>query len=343
MVTINMKRFIISAFFAIVGIYTVSAQNLQNEILRGNLNTNLSEYCKLCDSISKHIRAIQESFAILSEKSDNAKIISLMKQINAQIPRIYDGAQKLDGKIKELMDSMQIITPQTAPKNEERVMPEQPPVGGIRDVRNSERQPPVERPVEPTNRRNDIENFLASFSLRGFSTKDELNSKRKEVKKRLENIGDYVLRDEYEAIFDLLEIQYSIYNRNLVRDVLQKTSKIPQDHLSSAHYAELQSEIERVKEYRYATMELQRLIDIVSNPPSQIKNAIGYGGAGAQDAKWAEEVEIPVAAIKKYLEDNKETEYINKFNYTREEFDNFVKGDQNMRQTIKQRISGALK
>ena len=123
-----------------------------------------------------------------------------------------------------------------------------------------------------------------------------------------------------------------------------KKSAIKKDLLVGNHYDELQSEIAHVKEYRYATMELQRLIKIVANPSDAIKKELGYDNSGAGDSKWAdyEDIEIPSSEIRDYLINKNETEYISKFEYTKKKFDDFVNHPE-QRKAILAEIEYALK
>ena len=154
----------------------------------------------------------------------------------------------------------------------------------------------------------------------------------------------------YNNILRLLRIQYSIYDRNLVKDVLEKTTTIKKEVLvNNEHYNELQQEISLVKEYRYATMELQRLIMLISNPTEDIKNSIGRnsGDDSKGNNKWDESADTEIAStdIANYLRNNHQTEYIDKFDYTHKTFDDYVNNpnNSNKRKKIEQELNNALK
>lgn len=322
---------------AFVGINNITAQDLEAD----RLKTSLNSYETLCKLIIEHIEAIKNSSDNLYDKTkESEKVAGLVKQINKDIASIYNKTKNLDGKIKTLSDSLQSSTPRVTPKEGRRDMQEQPPVEKVREPKETVEQPvegqreprepqDVMRPVPaPVNKRESIEQYLSSFSLSDLSKEEhrELQKKSSDIKRRLYNNRDQELYNAYATILELLNVQYIIYSRNEVKDVLQRASAIKKDLLVGNHYDELQSEIAHVKEYRYATMELLRLIKIVANPSDGIKKELGYDNSGAGDSKWAdsEDIEIPSSEIRDYLINKNETEYISKFVYTKKKFDDFV-------------------
>ena len=339
---------------AFIGINNITAQDLQND----QLKTNLNSYETLCKLIIEHIEAIKNSSGNLTNKTkESEKVASLVKQINKEISNIYDRTKNLDGKIKTLSDSLQSSTPRVTPKEGKRDMQEQPPVEKVREPKETVEQPiegqreprepqDVMRPVPaPVNKRESIEQYLLSFSLSDLCKEGQrgLQKKGSDIKRKLYN-RDQELFNAYNTILELLNVQYIIYSRNEVKDVLQRASAIKKDLLVGNHYDELQSEIAHVKEYRYATMELQRLIKIVANPSDAIKKELGYDNSGAGDSKWAdsEDIEIPSSEIRDYLINKNETEYISKFEYTKKKFDDFVNHPE-QRKAILAEIEYALK
>lgn len=339
---------------AFIGINNITAQDLQND----QLKTNLNSYETLCKLIIEHIEAIKNSSGNLTDKTkESEKVASLVKQINKEISNIYDRTKNLDGKIKTLSDSLQSSTPRVTPKEGKRDMQEQPPVEKVREPKETVEQPiegqreprepqDVMRPVPaPVNKRESIEQYLLSFSLSDLCKEGQrgLQKKGSDIKRKLYN-RDQELFNAYNTILELLNVQYIIYSRNEVKDVLQRASAIKKDLLVGNHYDELQSEIAHVKEYRYATMELQRLIKIVANPSDAIKKELGYDNSGAGDSKWAdsEDIEIPSSEIRDYLINKNETEYISKFEYTKKKFDDFVNHPE-QRKAILAEIEYALK
>lgn len=339
---------------AFIGINNITAQDLEAD----QLKTSLNSYETLCKLIIEHIEAIKNSSGNLYDKTkESEKVAGLVKQINKDISSIYNKTKNLDGKIKTLSDSLQSSTPRVTPKEGKRDMQEQPPVEKVREPKETVEQPvegqreprepqDVMRPVPaPVNKRESIEQYLLSFSLSDLCKEGQrgLQKKGSDIKRKLYN-RDQELFNAYNTILELLNVQYIIYSRNEVKDVLQRASAIKKDLLVGNHYDELQSEIAHVKEYRYATMELQRLIKIVANPSDAIKKELGYDNSGAGDSKWAdsEDIEIPSSEIRDYLINKNETEYISKFEYTKKKFDDFVNHPE-QRKAILAEIDYALK
>ncbi len=350
-----MKKYVFLVFVAFACINTLIAQDLQNE----QLKTNLNSYETLCKLIVEHIEAIKNSSGNLTDKTkESEKVANLVKQINKDISNLYDKTKNLDNRIKALSDSLQTASPKLAPKEGKRDMQEQPPVEKVREPKETIVQPvegarepresqEVAKPVPvPVNKRDNIEQYLLSFSLNDLCKEGQrgLEKKGSDIKSRLHANGDRELYNAYATILELFNVQYIIYSRNEVKDVLQRASAIRKDLLVGYHYDELQSEIAHVKEYRYATMELQRLIKIVANPSDAIKKELGYDNSGAGDSKWAdsEDIEIPSSEIRDYLINKNETEYISKFEYTKKKFDDFVNHPE-QRKAILAEIDYALK
>lgn len=350
-----MKKYVLIVFMSLVGINTMTGQDLQND----QLKTNLNSYETLCKLIVEHIEAIKKSSGNLSDKTkESDKVAGLVKHINKEITNIYDRTKNLDSKIKALSDSLQSSSPRVTPKEGKRDMQEQPPVEKVREPKETAEQPvdgqrepretqEVVNPVPaPVNKGESIKQYLSSFSLIDLSKEGqrELQKKGSDIKRRIYNNRNQELYNAYATILELLNVQYIIYSRNEVKDVLQRASAIKKDILVGNHYDELQSEIAHVKEYRYATMELQRLIKIVANPSEAIKKELGYDNSGTGDSKWAdaEDVEIPSSEIRDYLINKNETEYISKFEYTKKKFDDFVNHPE-QRKAILAEIEYALK
>lgn len=351
----KMKEYVLLVFFAFAGINTLTAQDLQNE----QLKTNLNSYETLCKFIIEHIEALKKSSGNLTDKTkESEKVANLVKQINKDISNLYEKTKNLDNRIKLLSDSLQATSPKVTPKEGKRDMREQPPiekVGGAREMveqpvegrREQGKPQEVVKPVPiPINKRESIEQYLSSFSLNDLCREGQrgLHKQGSDIKRRLQANRDLELFNAYATILELYNVQFVVYNRNEVKDVLLRASAIRKDLLVGNHYNELQSEIAHVKDYRYATMELQRLINIVSNPPEAIKKELGCDDEGAGDSKWAEDefVEIPATKIRDYLIGKNETEYISKFEYTKQKFDDFVYNP-GQRMGILSEIDNALK
>ena len=205
-----MRKYVLIAFMALVGINNITAQDLQND----QLKTNLNSYETLCKLIIEHIEAIKNSSGNLTDKTkESEKVASLVKQINKEISNIYDRTKNLDGKIKTLSDSLQSSTPRVTPKEGKRDMQEQPPVEKVREPKETAEQPvegqreprepqDVMRPVPaPVNKRESIEQYLLSFSLSDLCKEGQrgLQKKGSDIKRKLYN-RDQELFNAYNTI-----------------------------------------------------------------------------------------------------------------------------------------------
>ncbi len=337
-----MKRIIFVIF--ILSITTViSAQNYNG----GDLKHCLSSYRDCFTSLISRIDSLRNYFADLETKLQSNPEAN---KISKRICHNYYKSKELGVLIKQLQDLenlLKVTSSQVTPITEKRGSQEQPPVQPVEGQREPRETQKVVNPVPaPVNKGESIEQYLLRFSLidLGKEGQSELQKKGSDIKRKLYNNRNQELYNAYATILELLNVQYVIYSRNDVKDVLQRASAIKKDLLVGNHYNELQSEIAHVKEYRYATMELQRLIKIVANPSDAIKKELGYDNSGAGDSKWAdsEETEIPSSEIRDYLINKNETEYIKKFDYTRRKFDEFVEHPE-LRSGISKEINDALK
>ena len=314
---------------AFIGINNITAQDLHDE----QLKTSLNFYDSQCKLSVEHIEAIRNASDNLPDKTkESEKVANLVRQIINDINKIHEKTKSLNKKIKELSDSLQTSTSRATPKEGKHDMQEQPPVETPKET--------VEQPVEG------VREYLLSFSLNDLCREGqkELQKKGNDIKSKLKAYGDDELYRAYVTILELLNVQYIIYSRTEVKDVLQRATELEKDLLLGNHYNELQSEIAHVKEYRYATMELLRLIKILDNPSDAIKKELGYDNSGAGDSKWAdaEDVEIPASKIRDYLIKKNETEYIFKFEYTKKKFEDSVNHPEK-RKAILAEIDNALK
>lgn len=336
-----MKRIIFVIF--ILSITTViSAQNYNG----GDLKHCLSSYRDSFTSLISRIDSLRNYFADLETKLQSNPEAN---KISKRICHNYYKSKEIGVLRKQLQDLenlLKVTSSQVTPITEKRGAQEQPPVQPVEGQREPRETQKVVNPVPaPVNKGESIEQYLSSFSLNDLCNEGQsgLEKRGNEIKSKLYNC-DQELLTAYSTIIDLLNVQFIIYSRNEVKDVLQRASAIKKDMLVGNHYDELQSEIAHVKEYRYATMELQRLIKIVANPSDAIKKELGYDNSGAGDSKWAdsEETEIPSSEIRDYLINKNETEYIKKFDYTRRKFDEFVEHPE-LRSGISKEINDALK
>ena len=148
----------------------------------------------------------------------------------------------------------------------------------------------------------------------------------------------------YENVFNLYSVQYNIYDKSKVNRFLEEAENIAKGSMASEdHFNQLQEEIEHVKGYRYATLELRRLIRIVSKPDDEIIKEIRNGQSSSSVNKWAEKEGIDTAAIAAYLRRIHETEYIDKYQYTKEIFDEYANSDSTRRKEIEDELTNALK
>lgn len=313
---------------AFIGINNITAQDLHDE----QLKTSLNFYDSQCKLSVEHIEAIRNASDNLPDKTkESEKVANLVRQIINDINKIHEKTKSLNKKIKELSDSLQTSTSRATPKEGKHDMQEQPPVETPKET--------VEQPVEG------VREYLLSFSLNDLCREGQegLQKRGNDIKSKLKAYGDDELYRAYVTILELLNVQYIIYSSE-VSDVLQRATEIEKDLLLGNHYNELQNEIAKAKEYRYATMELRRLIKILDNPSDAIKKELGYDNSGAGDSKWAdaEDVEIPASKIRDYLIKKNETEYIFKFEYTKKKFEDSVNHPEK-RKAILAEIDNALK
>lgn len=323
-----MKKYVLIVFMAFIGINNITAQDLHDE----QLKTSLNFYDSQCKLSVEHIEAIRNASDNLPDKTkESEKVANLVRQIINDINKIHEKTKSLNKKIKELSDSLQTSTSRATPKEGKHDMQEQPPVETPKET--------VEQPVEG------VREYLLSFSLNDLCREGQegLQKRGNDIKSKLKAYGDDELYRAYVTILELLNVQYIIYSSE-VSDVLQRATEIEKDLLLGNHYNELQNEIAKAKEYRYATMELRRLIKILDNPSDAIKKELGYDNSGAGDSKWAdaEDVEIPASKIRDYLIKKNETEYIFKFEYTKKKFEDSVNHPEK-RKAILAEIDNALK
>lgn len=355
-----MKRLILLVSVAFIGILATYAQNLENAQKSTEFRTNLDMYKTLCEQLLKRIDNVQKNSDGLSKKiNENTRVRRLVENVNGKMKKLYDNTLELDKIISELSDSLYVSNPQIEETEEKKDAPDQPSADGLKgadghipaeDVKKIEASENV--PQAPTlshEGQEDIDKYLSDFSFNDdLNDPKEFKRKRDEFMRKLDSKDEKLYNASYNTIFDLLSVEYEIYNRNRVKGVIERASSIEKKDVLPKHYDELQSKIKLIREYRYATMELQRLMKIVSNPSDDIKKALATNNSSSSgsDSKWADEesegIEISSDNIMKYLIEKGETEYIDKFYYTREKFKEFVKSPTS-RNIISNEISEALK
>ena len=169
-----------------------------------------------------------------------------------------------------------------------------------------------------------LERFLSPLSF------DEIYKQSNRVKNELDKYGQNSITKTYHILIQLVSIQYNIYNQDEIQTILQSVSSIDKKDLYGNHASELEKELKNLKAYRYATTELWRLTKLVSNT-NELSNRINMSkddGTGAiGNSKWDEPEDRPLTpdAVLTYLRENNETEYVDKFAFTRETLEKYIK------------------
>ena len=188
---------------------------------------------------------------------------------------------------------------------------------------------PEPRPSKEVRGDNKLEMFLSQYN-----TLVEIYQHRNEVEREMRNkYQNNPKRTSYSYVIQLFGIQYERYNRNKIKDLLAKISSVQNDILDK-HKSELDEEIVKVNDYRYATKELQRLFGVLDNPPTL--------GTDATSSKWDDDKSVDLKKLKEYLENKNETEYVYKFDYTKKQFEAYLNANAVERIKIKSEIADAL-
>lgn len=330
----NMKNIIL--FVLSVFCINANGQDLQVD----HFKTSLSHYETLCKRLLEEIDYIKKHDKELNIKAEpKTRIMNLVSNITKEIDSNDAKNKRFYNKLKELRDSLgspqpkSTVTPTTEVSspvhNQAPIIREENPIETENDgnIRKEDVENPDSKPLRDVRGANYLDNYLSQYTLA------EIYEHRNEVKREMSKY-DNPQRDAYTYVIDLFEIQYQIYNRNHIKDLLARISTV-QANILDKHKSELEKEIIRVNDYRYATKELQRLFGIIDNPPSF--------GTDATSSKWEDDSSVDINQLRKYLEDNKETEYVYKFNYTKDEFEKYLNGNADARKSIKSRIEEALK
>lgn len=329
-----MKKTIIAIVVTIISVTNAFSQELQVQ----DLKTRLNYYKTLCDKISENIDCVKRDEKNLNQKAKNdQQVFILVKKITKEINGLSKDTENLSNYIKSLDELLQTTSNEDPKTVAEPVgnAPVPPPTlqPNLREERTpaSDGETDVREPVEggesgDTNQEayinKKLEKFLAPLSF------DNIFQKSERVKFELDKYGQNPLCKPYYAILQLVSIQHKIYNQNEIQAVLQLVSEIDRKKLYGNHASELEKELNNLKAYRYATMELQRLTKMISNT-NEISSKINKKDDGAisrGNSKWEEpeEQSITPEMIKKYLRENKETEYVDKFAYTKEMLEKYI-------------------
>lgn len=287
--------------------------NAQQDYQIGDLKKNLSEYKSLCQKIQEHIDDIEKAHDVLSDMRTDVDIQKLVYDINKSGSKLKEKVENLDSRIAALAEVLKRMQ---------------------KTGNDDSKKDPGDNNYER------MRLFLKKYTLKElYEKKDSLD-----VEKRLNDSGNATLVTTYEKVFNLYSVQYNIYEKSKVNSFLEEAEMIAKGSMASEeHFNQLHEEIEKVKGYRYATLELRRLTRIISNPDEDILKEIRKGQSSSSVNKWAEKEEIDVPAIAAYLKKTHETEYIDMYPYTKNKFDEYVNSDSTRRKEIEEELANALK
>lgn len=335
-----MKKIFIITLILSACLNHIHAQNRQYDELRTLLNT----YNIICKNITMHIDSINKYYNNMSEiaeKDENginnilSEIASIFKNKNYS-----KNTTQLNNQIQNLAEYLKVATPKPSPSSDDISF--EPPttmeIGTGPDPSPGESEH-SEPPVSDYD--DDLQRMISSYQ----SIKDIYEDKENVL--NMLNQSPTAFSNAYINIILLLEIEHEIYNRPNIRTRIQEASNIKKELLLNNHYDELQQEIARMREYRYATTELLRLFKIISNPSNDIKNALKKEG-GEKDlgnSKW-ENNETPTISgtdILYYLMDNNQTKYIDQYIFTKNCLKEYANASIKKREDIEKDITNALK
>ena len=300
----NMRNIILF----VLSLFCISANGQNHQV--DNFKTNLNSYETLCKLILEEIDCIQKHNEELNMKAEpKTQVMNLVNDIANAIKKNEEKNKRLYKDLVALKDSLSSSKTKSTvnPANDGRETPNKNPMRNVRETTN-------------------LENYLSLYTLA------EIYEHRNEVEKEMSGYNS-PKKMAYTYVIKLFEVQYQIYNRNAIKDLLARISGVQSDVLDK-HKSELEEEIIRVNDYRYATKELQRLFGVIDNPP--------VFGSDATSSKWEDESFVDTNQLRKYLEDNEETENVYRFHYTKEQFEKYLYGNADERKRIKTQIEKAL-
>ncbi|MCD8236068.1 MAG: hypothetical protein LUD00_05320 [Prevotellaceae bacterium] len=321
----------------VLSVFCISANGQNHQV--DNFRTSLSHYETLCKQLLEEIEYIKKHDKELNMKAEpKTRVMNLVINITKDIKSNDTQNKRFHDKLKELKDSLcsvqpkSTVTPTTevsSPvQNPDPIIREENPIEAENDdnTREVNVENPDSKPLRDVRGANNLDNYLSLYTLA------EIYEYRDEVKKEMSKYNN-PKKKAYTYIIELFEIQYHIYNKNHIKDLLARISTVQADILDK-HKSELEDEIIRVNDYRYATKELQRLFDIIDNPPSI--------GTDSTRSKWDEDRSIDIKQLKQYLESKNETEYVYKFDYTKQQFNAYLNANAAERDKIKSDIAKVL-
>lgn len=302
----------------VLSIFCVSAKGQTLQV--DNFKTSLNHYETLCRLLLEDIEYIKKHYKELNMKAEpKTRVMTLINNITNEINSNDAKNDRFLKRLKELRDSLSTAQPQSTVTPTTEVVP---------PVHNPTTTVGGENPRVEENEGNKLENYLSLHTL------VYLHQNRGEVETEMNNDKGSPHITPYTYVMDLFEIQDTIYNRNHIKDLLAKISSV-QDKILAKHKPELNKEIMNVNDYRYATKELLRLFGMIDNPTFIKKDATS--------SKFDDDNTVSAEKLEKYFEMNKnETEFVDKFVYTKKKFEEYLTANAGDRSKIKEKIEAAL-
>lgn len=314
----------------VLSIFCVSAKGQTLQV--DSFKTSLNHYETLCRLLLEDIEYIKKHDKELNMKAEpKTRVMTLINNITNEIKRNDAKNNRFLKKLKELRDSLSTAQPQsTVTPTAEVGSPVHNPTTPVRGE-----NPKVEANEgnireEEVRGGNKLEDYLSLHTLK------YLHQNRDELEREMNNDERSPHKTPYTYVMDLFEIQYTIYNRNHIKDLLAKISSASvQNKILDQHKSELNEEIMNVNDYRYATKELLRLFGMIDNPTFIKKDATS--------SKFDDDNTVSAEKLEKYFEMNKnETEFVDKFVYTKKKFEEYLTANAGDRSKIKETIEAAL-
>lgn len=323
----------------VLAIFCISANGQTLQI--DNFKTSLNHYETLCKQLLEEIDYIKKHDKELNLKAEpKTRVMNLVINITKEINSNDAKNKGFYNKLKELRDSLGTAQAQSPVNPTTEVStPIHNPITNVRDenpkveenegdIREGNGENPDPKPLREVRGGNKLEMFLSQYTLA------DIYQHRNEIEMEMRNkYQNNPKRTSYTYVIQLFDIQYKRYDRKRIKDLLAKISSVQGDILEK-HKSELDEEIVKVNDYRYATKELQRLLGIVDNPPAF--------GTDATSSKWDDDKSIDTKQLKEYLENKNETEYVYKFDYTKKQFEKYLNANAVDRIKIKSEIADAL-
>lgn len=304
-----------------------------------SFKTNLETYENNCILLQERIKYIKNHYKELDEKAmPRTRVMTLIKKISKEIDNRNN--DNLYNIFVELEDSLKTVHPttNTTPTTEVNSPVQNPStkiddnsMGNRNDGRFREEDHRIQEHSSSSvvDDSRELDDFLSQYN-----TLTDMYQHKDKILENLEKYEGNPKRLAYINIIQLFGIQYEIYRRDYIKDLLAKVSSGMNDVLEQ-HKHELEEEILNVSDYRYATKELLRLFKIIDNPTFMKKDAT--------NSKFEDENTVSVEKLEEYFENNKnETEYVDRFDFTKRQFDAYLKADSSKRTEMKSKIEGAL-